>query len=116
MASRGAITAVTTWFRKSSHGQRSQAQVDASTVARALSEARRATAADQLHRNNCSVQPGDSMQASALPLPPFTPMPPLQPAPLTLQVTVAGRIARAELHPRSIQLLLPRLQMAVNLK
>lgn len=85
--------------------------------ARALAEARRATAAHQLHRNNCSMQPGGSMQASSAPLP-LPPRAPRRFSPRTLQVTAAGRHdnARAELQPPIDPAVASRLQMAVNLK
>lgn len=59
-------------------------EADASdTEAGALSKARRATAAEQLHRNNCSMQPGRSMHT-----PPAVAR---APSPTPLQVTAAGR-------------------------
>ncbi|KAL4715954.1 hypothetical protein ACJJTC_013254, partial [Scirpophaga incertulas] len=52
---------------------------------RAPSETRQATVSQQLHRNNCSLQPGRSMQRPR-------PLPPHLAHTSPLQVTAAGRV------------------------
>lgn len=88
--------------------------------ARVLAEARRATAAHQLHRNNCSMQPGGSMQASSAPLPRASPSPRpnAHTRALTHQVTAAGRHdnEREELQPRIDPAVASRHQAPLNLK